>query len=450
MKQAAKNISKENTATSSNIDSSIRTSAFPGNPDCPICKGIGYTRRDLPIHDPDFGKLSVCNCRLGQITTSKHARLFKLSNLDAYRKMTFETFKPDGQFGLQDAHVNNLTFAYQQSINFARERKGWILFLGRYGCGKTHMAAAIANFAVQAAIPTIFLTVPDLLDWMRSAYNGAEQSFEERFEEIRNIPLLVMDDLGTQNATAWAQEKLFQILNYRYLQQLPTVITTNQELEEIEGRINSRLQDPALVTVVRITAPDFRTPVKDSSQSILSNLELFSDLTFGNFSMRENHKLRKEQQKNLELSFNIAREYADNPKGWLLLLGENGTGKTHLAAAIGHYRLSMGENPLFVSVIDFLDHLRSTFSPNSSTSYDYVFNQVRNSRLLILDGFGNQSATPWAKEKLFQVLDFRYAAKLPTVITSTLTLDDFDKPIRVRISDTRISKVVLLTVPEYR
>jgi DNA replication protein DnaC len=60
--------------------------------------------------------------------------------------------------------------------------------LGRYGCGKTHLAAAIANHAIEAGVATLFLTVPDLLDWLRYAYSGVEMSFEERFEEIREIP----------------------------------------------------------------------------------------------------------------------------------------------------------------------------------------------------------------------------------------------------------------------
>ena len=85
------------------------------------------------------------------------------------------------------------------------------------------------------------------LDSLRFAYADPETTFEQRFEEIRNADLLILDDFGTQNATAWAQEKLFQIINYRYINKLPTVITTNLMLDEIEGRIRSRLQDDEFV-----------------------------------------------------------------------------------------------------------------------------------------------------------------------------------------------------------
>src|SRR3990172_12981711 len=97
---------------------------------------------------------------------------------------------------------------------------------------------------------TMFVTVPDLLDWLRFSFEGGDSSLEQRLEEIRNVRLLVLDDLGTQNATPWAEEKLYQIINHRYVNRLPMVITTNLSLNEIDGRIASRLQDPDLVTLL--------------------------------------------------------------------------------------------------------------------------------------------------------------------------------------------------------
>ena len=79
--------------------------------------------------------------------------------------------------------------------------------VGETGCGKTHLAAAIANYAVESGIPTLFITVPDMLDSLRFSYNNPDTTFEQRFEEIRTAPLLILDDFGTENATPWAQEK---------------------------------------------------------------------------------------------------------------------------------------------------------------------------------------------------------------------------------------------------
>ena len=70
--------------------------------------------------------------------------------------------------------------------------------------------------------------------------------------------MLILDDFGEQSATPWAQEKMYQLINYRYNARLATVITTCVSLEEIEVRISSRMVDPSLSLVFYIMAPDYR------------------------------------------------------------------------------------------------------------------------------------------------------------------------------------------------
>ncbi|HMN60760.1 MAG TPA: ATP-binding protein, partial [Anaerolinea sp.] len=255
LKKIAENMSKENSPTSSSTEEASSTS-LRGDPNCPICHGVGFVRRDLPIHHPDFGKVEICSCRAQEVAQSAYQRVYRLSNLAAFKDMSFETFKVQGRVGMGEDQLRSLKLAYDSAQGFARTLSGWLLLLGSYGVGKTHLAAGIANFAVGMGVPTLFLTAPDLLDWLRYSYDAPDDTFESRFEEIRNINLLVVDDLGTQNATPWAQEKLYQILNWRYVNRLPTVVTSNQPLEEIEGRIQSRLRDPELVTTVKIVAQD--------------------------------------------------------------------------------------------------------------------------------------------------------------------------------------------------
>jgi DNA replication protein DnaC len=443
LKKAGKNMSKGNTPISSSTEKSL------GDPNCPYCGGLGYLRAEYPVGHPDFGKLTICSCREGEISKHYISKLFSFSNLNELKELTFENFEPQGRIGLGEHQASSIEYAYNQAVHFAQSLKGWLLLQGKYGSGKTHLAAAIANFSVEKGVQTLFITVPDLLDSLRFTYNDPEATFEERFEEIRQCQLLILDDFGTQNATSWAQEKLFQIINYRYINQLPLVVTTNLSLMEIEGRIRSRLEDPELVTRVFINAPDYRRPMDDTGHNELSSLVLHGHRTFGTFNLRKDEGLSSEDTKNLEKVFKAAERYANKPKGWMVITGPYGSGKTHLAAAIANYQAGLGDPPLFIMVPDLLDHLRATFNPKSQVPYDRRFDEIRTAPMLVLDDLGTQSMTPWVKEKLYQLFNHRYNAQLPTVITTSDSLDEMDDRIRSRMLDTRLCTIYALTVPPF-
>jgi DNA replication protein DnaC len=421
-----------------------------GDPNCPHCHGSGYLRDDLPLDHPEFGRLRICICRQPELHSRIRDRLFSLSQLDKLEHLTFESFNPRGRVGLGAQQQDSIEKAFNLSQAFAEQRQGWLLLLGGYGVGKTHLAAAVANQAVEQGIPTLFLTVPDLLDQLRFAYGSEDETFEARFERVRTAPMLIMDDFGTQSATPWAREKLFQILNYRYINHLPTVVTTNLALEQIEGRMRSRLSDPELVSLATINAPDYRRPTEDSGQHELSTLSLHSGQTFGTFSLRKDEGLAKTDLKTLDNAFKTTQGFAEKPEGWLLLMGPYGSGKTHLASAIANYRASQGFPVMFVVVPDMLDHLRATFSPNSETSYDRRFDEIRTAPLLILDDMGSQAAKPWVQEKLYQLYNYRYNAELATVITTADSLEEIDPRLRARLMDRRLVRIAPITVPAYR
>ena len=421
-----------------------------GDPDCPHCHGLGYVRVEAPLGHPDFGRLEVCVCRQSGVRARIRERLFSLSHLQELRHLTFETFNPKGRVGFGQQQQQSLERAFEQSRAFARSLDGWLLLSGGYGVGKTHLAAAIANECVELGVPTLFLTVPDLLDSLRFAYDSQATSFEAHFDRVRQAPLLILDDFGTHYATEWAQEKLFQILNYRYINHLPLVVTTNLLLDELEGRISSRLSDPELVRHLRLQVPDYRRPVDDTGQHELSSLGLHANQTLGNFNLRHGERMSSEDRKSLDDALRAAMRFAEKPEGWLVLLGPYGSGKTHLAAAIANHRASQGFPVMFVVVPDLLDHLRATFSPDSTTRYDQRFEEVRAIPLLVLDDLGTQATTPWVREKLYQLLNHRYNAGLPTVITTADRLDQIDERLRSRMLDQRLCSIYAINAPAFR
>ncbi len=419
---------------------------------CPICEGAGYLIKDVPPGHPDFGKLYPCQCKIEELTAKRLANLRDLSQLGELARLTFQSFRPEG-VGLNTEKRENLRRACERAKHFAQESVGWLILKGGYGCGKTHLAAAIANHRIANGQPVLFVVVPDLLDHLRATFAPTSPvSYDERFDEVRTAPLLILDDLGTQSATPWAQEKLYQILNYRYNARLPTAITTNRELEEIDLQLRSRLVDPDLSEIVTILAPDFRRSGVSQDQSEISSLFLHRDKTFQTFDLRA-HELPREEHENLRRACAIAKEYAENPVDWLVFTGPYGCGKTHLAAAIANYREDRGYSALFVVVPDLLDRLRATFSPQSLVSYDQRFEETRNAPLLILDDLGTQSATTWAQEKLFQLFNHRYSARLPTVITMQQSVEEFEKAnprLSSRILDFSRCTVFAIIAPSYR
>jgi DNA replication protein DnaC len=415
---------------------------------CPICGGAGFLRREVPVDHPDFGRAVPCECKIRETQRAEIADLRAASGIVHLTQLTFETFRPDG-IGLNPDKRKNLRMAYETARRFAQDARGWLLLKGGYGSGKTHFAAAIANERLARGESVLFVVVPDLLDHLRATFAPTSRvTYDERFESVRTTPFLILDDLGAQSTTAWAQEKLFQLLNFRYNAQLPTVITTNRELEEIEPRIRSRLADGTLCSIVTILAPDFRQGGADTRGLGVSNLALYGEMTFGTFDLRGD-ELKGDERANLRRVVHIAKDYAEHPQGFIVFTGEYGCGKTHLAAAIANAIAARGNPVSFVVVPDLLDHLRATFAPGSAVSYDQRFEETRGAPFLVLDDLGTESATAWAREKMFQIVDHRYVAKLPTVITIHREAE-IEPRIQTRIFDLARGSVVEILAPSYR
>jgi len=324
--------------------------------------------------------------------------------------------------------------AYQAAKDFAADPRGWLVLSGPSGSGKTHLAAAVVNERIENSHPAFYITTPDLLDRLRASFRSdSEVPYSEFFEQVRNASLLALDDLGAQSGTPFAKEKLDQLLTSRFNAGLPTVIVAITPVEQMDDRLRTRLTDPDFC---RVYALEEEQPVSEYSWG--PEFELQRKMTFINFKRRNN--LSVEMQDNMDEAYRLAFDFAKNPEGWLVFMGDTGCGKTHLAAAIVNYCYEAGKPALFIVVPEFLDHLRSAFSPESKVSYDDFFESVKTAPLLVLDDFGEHSMTPWVREKLYQLINYRHNSRLPTVITTLYSFDQILQGVVPAISSRLVDK----------
>lgn len=451
---ALRTTSKENTDASSaakkdNPDISPSAENPPAEPapsasgGCPLCRGAGFIYSKAPAGHPDYGKAVPCGCST-ETESEKRERLLRNSNLSGMERFTFDNISPEGR-SLSPTSQMLFKKALEVAREYARNPEGWLVLLGPSGCGKTHLAAAVANERLKQVTGVFFITAANLLDHLRSAFNPASPaSYDILFEQMQRVPLLILDDMGSNFYTPWAQEKLLQIINYRYVNRLPLIVTSTLNLEDMEDRIKTRLSDPAISVVL---------PLEESGSQALSQIDsldlpLLKNMTFDNFDAQALH-LKQEQRISLQEAYRLAKEFAAEPVDWLVFLGGNGCGKTHLAAAIANYRKRQGQPVLFVVVPELLDLLRSTYSGENSQAFE-LLEKLKREPLLILDDFGTEASTPWSQEKLYQLINYRYNARLPTVITSYFGLDQIESRFSSRMGDSRLSTVIAITAPDYR
>ena len=421
----------------------------PAPPACSICGDFGWVRVEVPINHPYFGKVIPCRCQQREDDPSRLARLQRYSNIGPLTRLSFQATGPEGRS--TDPEERALFHrAHERALAFAEDPRGWLVLGGPSGCGKTHLAAAIANRIVERGQPVFFVFVPDLLDHLRSTFTPtSEVSYDQFFEQVRNTPFLVLDDLGGHSSTPWAQEKLYQILNHRYTAQMPTVITLSLAVEELDPRWQTRLEDTELVTSCSLGTTGTGGSL---GQWGMVEPELRRRMTFESFDVRGNRASHPQRQ-SLEVAHQMALNFARDPDGWLVFIGPSGCGKTHLSVAIANERLSKGQDVRYFLVADLLDRLRDAFSPDSTMSYYRLFEQVRTADLLILRDFdfNMQHVTPWAKEKLHQLLVHRHDARLPTLITTAeLNEEKRTDPIISRLLDVTLVSIVPIDAPDYR
>ena len=214
---------------------------------CNICEDAGFVHPLNPVTGrPDYSRVVPCSCQKAVLEQQRRQYLLRFCELPTgpeCQAMTFENFIVSPE--LQEAYDSALALAED------RAPRNWLTLLSDCDRGKTHLAIAVCRRWLARGLAARYVHVPMLMDELRLGFRDVnDNTYQARFDRILKMPLLVLDDLGTENRTAWVQEKLEMIIDNRLMQGLALMVTTNLTMERLPFRIASRLQRHGRVVVI--------------------------------------------------------------------------------------------------------------------------------------------------------------------------------------------------------
>ncbi|WP_122639527.1 ATP-binding protein [Romboutsia sp. Marseille-P6047] len=204
---------------------------------CDKCKDM------LFILDND--EATPCSCRSIRIAED----LLKKSGIsEAFKEKSFENFNYKVDYQILDAYTKAKTYAQDIIINFKQNKRALtkessIIFMGQVGSGKTHLSMAIANSLLNKGISVIYMPFRDIITQVKQNMLD-EEYYRKTIDRYKNARILLIDDLFKGNITKSDINIMFEIINYRYLNKLPMIISTEctkDMLLNIDEALGSRI-----------------------------------------------------------------------------------------------------------------------------------------------------------------------------------------------------------------
>ena len=249
---------------------------------CPDCLGTGWAIE----RDGGAGVARPCECRKRLRQQELLARSGIPERYRACRLTSFETETPDS--GVREALLEAEAISRQYVDTFfdpvsRRYAEGGLVFVGRPGCGKTHLASAILTKCIQRyGVRGRFVDFTTLVHQIQATFDpSSPASKHEVLDPVIGTELLVLDELGAQKPSEWVMNTLYLIINTRYTERRPTLFTTNFRL----GSGRDRGQQPADLVSDQAVAganPTYRSssrlPIRDDYDPDLLSTRISSAL----------------------------------------------------------------------------------------------------------------------------------------------------------------------------
>ncbi len=172
--------------------------------------------------------------------------------------MTFESFEQRYR-----GAAYNIAKKYAEEFDLGT--KYGLMFYGHAGSGKTHLAVAITKKIIEEKQVLVkFVRIVDLLLEIRKTFDENESWKAENESDLLRkytfTPLLILDDIGSEKTTDWVRQVLYQIIDERWIEQKPIIVTSNLTLDELEGRLGERIASriAGMTKLIEMQSHDYR------------------------------------------------------------------------------------------------------------------------------------------------------------------------------------------------
>jgi DNA replication protein DnaC len=196
---------------------------------CDRCLGMGYLYTEEGLR--------ACPCGLVRAREMEGQSMSRLSALHGrLTTCTFDTFDTNGP------ETKYATKAFNAALAWAKEPQGFLtIHSPTKGNGKTHLAAAAANYLIGKGEIVLFCKAVELLVMLRGCYDREDETVNTLMAKLQGVPILIVDDLGVEKRTAWTDEQMYLLVDHRLERDKPTLFTSNCPISELEDRIRSRI-----------------------------------------------------------------------------------------------------------------------------------------------------------------------------------------------------------------
>lgn len=361
--------------------------AMPADPPaaaCERCRGIGIIHPSTPS-GVNYAAATPCDCQSDRINNDAQRRLHVYGNLPTSQEPSLDHFPP---------------YAASAARAYASNPQSNLLITGPRESDKSRLAAAITLISANTGRPTLYLRASDLVeknaDGEQPALNRAAAA-----------PLLVVDGADDSFIPAWDADKIGRLAERRSSKGAPTAIVA-ESLKTLHPRLAAAM---SRATHLALTpqSPRLNAPLPPA----------YSDMTLENFDVSP-PSASAEERRALASALMAAKRYAAAPKGFLVITGAPGSGKTHLAAAaLTASAQALGAHPAYMTCQKTLADIRESARQNKP-----ILGLIESAPLLALDEFGEGAPTEWRKETLASLIKTRHAYALPTIIAGAKITPD--------------------------